>query len=283
MALDSETERLSLRHVLGQVRPSGLPLTLTPPPGEFGLKDQDLERQEWDLEDILPLSSPLAVCNNKCSSFGIMPPSNPSLALSCPIAFAASQANDENLVPGILLVTYDEKGGALVRWAVDVQQLRRQRRCGLSRRFVLRFRDQEVAFLFIVAPELGPEASAPTFVRRRGRGSANGFGLAVMQLKCIEVSALPAWTTRVGVAFAAGCMEGRRQVGDGLEHYHDFTVDPLCALASHEASWDLAAATMGPGESTSCVVSASIVPGRLSAQDLKQQAGGAGTGNLQYQ
>lgn len=153
----------------------------------------------------------------------------------------------EELAPGELTVSYSGNA-ASVRWAVDLNKLRSQHRCGQSRRFALTFgARKEVPFVFFISPSTTESVEVAS---TSGHGKTTSFkrsqATAVMQLKCSDAAALAEEGALMSVSFAAGSLPARK-----ASTAHDFAAEPVCALLAHEAAWDLAAAA---GQVAACCV-----------------------------
>eukprot|EP00448_Togula_jolla_P006530 CAMPEP_0170600750 /NCGR_PEP_ID=MMETSP0224-20130122/17497_1 /TAXON_ID=285029 /ORGANISM="Togula jolla, Strain CCCM 725" /LENGTH=504 /DNA_ID=CAMNT_0010925489 /DNA_START=48 /DNA_END=1562 /DNA_ORIENTATION=- len=146
---------------------------------------------------------------------------------------------------GELTVTYNG-ATAEVAWTVNLRKLRSQHRCGVSRRFSAWLFTREVPFLFLLVP--GTDESF----------NSKGPVVAMMQLKCMEAPAQPTpGKELVDVAFAAGAYPLRQ-----AQESHDFATNPVCALAHHQAFWELTATqNSGPG---ACIVRAFLQPASSS-------------------
>lgn len=144
-----------------------------------------------------------------------------------------------------LSVNYDGPR-ACIRWMVDLKGFRDSARGRLSRKFSLHLQGADVPFLLMLNPSESSSKEA-----MRGATARKARAEAIMQVKCVESSQLPAGF--FCVAFAAGNLPQR------ITEPHDFNEKTVCELPHSDAVWDLAAAAAEPG-ATRCVISAELFP-----------------------
>ncbi|CAE8696049.1 unnamed protein product, partial [Polarella glacialis] len=225
------------------------------------LKAERLQRQRRDGKDSddLEESEP-----NSPTSHGVTSPKSVSFgaehqetAVPMPVGplvpVVGSQKparEDDHPAPGELVVTYREDQG-LVSWSVDLRRLRSQHRCGLSRRFAFRLgaSGPEVPFVLFLLPASDQDEQTSAVPSKASSSFRKSELRAALQVKCTDSAALA--NELLSVSFAAGNLPARQ-----ASKAHDFTAEPVCALQSQEALWDLLAAALPGGNQ--CVIHVEI-------------------------